>query len=124
MRKNSSTSGCSALAARYWRMNGVCLDKSSWLMRSKLETGSNTRDGSPDRQVCRHWERVWHGPPAQAKRLMATVSDGVRGPSPDREFNDFLWMQSFFGSNVPCCQGKIAHGPGQIGECTRGFWPA
>src|SRR3569623_2085864 len=24
MRKNSSTSGCSALAARYWRMKGVC----------------------------------------------------------------------------------------------------
>src|SRR3546814_761303 len=33
MRKNSSTSGCSALAERYWRMNGVCLVRSSWFMQ-------------------------------------------------------------------------------------------
>src|SRR5690348_6883586 len=34
MRKNSSTSGCAALAVRYWRIKGVCRERSSWLMNA------------------------------------------------------------------------------------------
>src|SRR6185312_8350161 len=114
MRKNKSTSGCSALAERYCRMNGVCLDKSSWLMRSKLGTGNDTVDGSPIRQVCKGGQRVWHDPAAQTKRSAMAVPGGVRGSSPDRRFNDFLLIQSFFGSDVPRCRGEVALWPSRI----------
>src|SRR5574337_2094172 len=105
MRKNSSTSGCSAFAERYWRMNGVCWEKSSWLMRSKLEPGSNTVEASPNRQVCEGGERVWHGPPVQAKRLTVTAPGGA-GAASGPGFQRLFAESDISGSNVPGSRGK------------------
>ena len=110
MRKNSSTSGCSALAAKNWRIRGVC-----WFGGHRIADGR----GRGRRSV-----------PGRVAAVGAAAGEARRTPSPGgrRELAELCCTAAlpFSGSSMPyasdrvCPSGPVAAGAGSPSRRKRG----
>src|SRR5690242_4208060 len=73
MRKNTSVSGYSAFAARYWRISGVCWAKSSRVILKRRSTAGWTRRSGIGRGEVSHGTAESSSAAVEYPRLMTTT---------------------------------------------------